>query len=107
MFLRLAADLHHIFHEVPESEQDNLATASIVAISQNINTRGYLVGLTNLLNALSDGNRYGKKLAENYMATLVPNTLKQMRKTQDPLQRLTPKNPFEDLGSLVTFYRNC
>ncbi|MBN9565207.1 MAG: hypothetical protein J0G29_03810 [Alphaproteobacteria bacterium] len=106
MFFGLAVDLHHIFHELPDAEKENLATASLIAISQNINTRGYLVGLTNLLNALSDGNRYGQRFAANYLATLVPNAVKQHRKEVDPIQRLTPKNPFEDLESLISFYKS-
>ena len=106
MFFGLAADLHHIFHELPEVEKENVATASLIAISQNINTRGYLVGLTNLLNALSDGNRYGQRFAANYLSSLVPNVIKQHRKDVDPIQRLAPKNPFEDLESLISFYKS-
>ncbi|MBN9564876.1 MAG: hypothetical protein J0G29_02090 [Alphaproteobacteria bacterium] len=106
MFFGLAADLHHIFHELPDAEKENLATASLIAISQNINTRGYLVGLTNLLNALSDGNRYGQRFAANYLSSLVPNVIKQHRKDVDSVQRLTPKNPFEDLESLISFYKS-
>ncbi|MBN9564935.1 MAG: hypothetical protein J0G29_02395 [Alphaproteobacteria bacterium] len=106
MFFGLAADLHYIFHELPQGEQENLATASLIAISQNINTRGYLVGLTNLLNALSDGNRYGQRFAANYLSSLVPNAIKQHRKGEDNIQRLAPKNPFEDLESLISFYKS-
>lgn len=56
---------------------DLLTTSVVTTISRNITNKTYLVGLTGFMNAVSEPERYGEQLVEQYVGGFVPNVLNQ------------------------------
>jgi hypothetical protein len=70
-----------------DAEVDKIAGALIASISKNILSKASLRGASDLVQALTDPDRYGPKYLQNLAGTLVPSVIAQPAAAEDPLIR--------------------
>lgn len=94
MFLGLAADFADISGNLSDQEADKLAGAMIIALSQNLGSKSYMSGLTDLVVAIDDSVRSGnsdqfERWARNFGASFTPfsSAQRSVRKEVDPISR--------------------
>jgi hypothetical protein len=85
----IAADMAEIGGQVGDTEYEELASAAIVALTNNVTSKSYLQGLADHFDALSDPDRYLDKIMQKYAASAVPfsSAMRDVRKVQDPHMR--------------------
>lgn len=80
----LAADFSEIAGQVGDGEADNLASQIVMAISKNVTSKTWLRGISELLNVMSDPDRYKKRYIERFFGTLIPTGVAQIERVVDP-----------------------
>jgi hypothetical protein len=86
----LAADYSEIEeYMADEGEKARVATLIGQSVAQNLTSKTFLVGVSNLINAIDDPQRYGEQYAKNMMGTLVPAAAAQLARAFDPNLRRT------------------
>lgn len=73
--------------DVDESEMAKVATGLFASISKNILSKASLRGASDILNALTDPDRYGPKYLQNLAGTVIPSGVAQQAKARDEYQR--------------------
>jgi hypothetical protein len=68
-------------------EIDTIGTLILGAVSQNLVNKTWLRGPAELIQAISDPQRYGDRYVRNLTATVVPNVVNQFMQAQDPVLR--------------------
>jgi len=68
----LGADMAEILGQMEDEDAEDLATAALLSISKNITSKTYLRGFTELINAISDPERYGENYIRRSLASFVP-----------------------------------
>jgi len=83
----MAAD----FAEISEKSEDyeNLGTAVIQSFAKNIASKTFLQGVTDVINALSDPDRYGDKYVQRFLTSVVPSFVRRAASAVDPTLRKT------------------
>ena len=76
-FLGLMADVveisnHTYSHDYGDTPLESVMAATLGSISNNITNKTYLTGLSNWLNAMNEGERYGGRVAASYLTSFVP-----------------------------------
>jgi len=84
MLLGVAADYAEIAGQAEEMETDELASAMVMAISKNVTSKTWLRGVSELLNVMSDPDRYGERYVERFVGTVVPTGVAQVERVVDP-----------------------
>ena len=84
MVFGMASDFVEIAGNLNENERDELATAIVSAISQNITSKTWLRGLSEALTAFDDPQRYGAKWWQNLAGTVVPTGVAQVERVMSP-----------------------
>lgn len=82
-----AADAAELYHVAGENDKLNLAGAITAAIGNATVSQTYLSGLANVINAVTDPNRYAGRWLDQYAASLVPGALGQTAAAIDPHAR--------------------
>jgi hypothetical protein len=82
MFMGLSADLATAFTNLDDGDPEagELAAAAMFALSNNLKSRSYFMGLSSLLNAIDNPERSAGRYAQNIFSNLVPNILAQVRR---------------------------
>jgi len=70
-----------------DADDSRLAAMLFAAISKNIMSKLSLRGASDLIQALTDSDRYGDKYIQNLAGTVVPSFMAQAARTLDPVQR--------------------
>lgn len=99
-FLGMAADITEIGGQISEQDMSELATASVLAMTQNITSKTFLQGISDVVEALNDPQRYGPSYLYNFGANMLPYAAlrREMRKGTDPATR--------DVQSLLDAIKN-
>jgi hypothetical protein len=84
MMMGLAADAVEIMGELDEIESDKVATTIVAAISKNVMSKTWLRGLSEMVSAMDDPDRYGSKYVKNLAGTAVPTGVAQIERTLYP-----------------------
>ncbi len=102
------ADIHDYIRYSDIEDQEELSTALtglVVALTQNFTNKTYLAGLSNVLQALEQPDRFVPKLARTYAASMIPFSSAQgqslyamgdpyMRDVQSMTEALMAKTPY-------------
>ena len=92
MFLGLSADLTEVM-KYAEDDQDalDLATAATISMAKNLTSRTYLQGLSDVMNVLSDPDRYAERFFQRQAASFTPMTslVANIEREFDPTIRAT------------------
>ncbi|WP_432450607.1 hypothetical protein [Aliiroseovarius marinus] len=85
MFLGIAADVAEIGGQVGEAEMSELATSAIIGLVNNVASKTYLQGLIDVVEGVSDPERFLPGLMRQYASSMVPFSAAQreMRKHVD------------------------
>ena len=70
MFLGLAADMSELSGHLGAGTMDNLAGASLLALSRNLISKSYLSGLVKLIDAIDAGQRGNEKAFTSYVGNM-------------------------------------
>jgi hypothetical protein len=81
----LAADLVEIgYNETNHQDVQTAAAALGMAFSKNITSKTWMTGMANLLEAIENPDRYGPKVIEGFIRSMVPRGIAQIEKVIDP-----------------------
>lgn len=91
MMIGIAADLTEITGELGEQDRKSVPAALVLATAKNLTSKTYLTGISNVVLAIDDPDRYGEAYLRRQLATLVPFTsaLAQIERVVDPTLRET------------------
>ena len=84
MMMGLAADAVEIMGELDEIESDKIATTIVAAISKNVMSKTWLRGLSEMVSAMDDPDRYGSKYVKQISGTAIPTVVAQIERTISP-----------------------
>ena len=92
MFLGLSADLTEVM-KYAEDDQDSLdlATAATISLAKNLTSRTYLRGLSDVMNVITDPDRYAERFFQRQAASFTPMTslVANIEREFDPTIRAT------------------
>lgn len=85
----LGADMHEISQHMSEGEGQNLASMLAASIGKNLITETGMKGPADLIQAINDPDRYGRRYVNNLASTLVPFSvgMAQVERVNDPDMR--------------------
>lgn len=72
MFLGLSADFAEVANSQDEDTQNDMASAMLAAFARNVNNRSYLMGLSDLFEAMSAPDKNAQRLVSSLVASTVP-----------------------------------
>lgn len=81
-FFGLCADLVELAPQVGTEDYEELATACVTALSRNVVSKTYLTGITDIINAISDPERYGSRWYQGFVSSFIPNFLNQINRAE-------------------------
>jgi hypothetical protein len=84
MLIGLSADFTEIAGEMSEPERDKYAAMIVTAISKNIMSKTWLRGLSEVVTALDDPDRYGERWWAKFAGTIVPTGIAQVERVLSP-----------------------
>ena len=87
LLMGVVADYHELQAQMSNEEIDTIGTLILGAVSQNLVNKTWLRGPAELIQAISDPQRYGDRYVRNLTATVVPNVVNQFMQAQDPVLR--------------------
>lgn len=92
MTLGLSADMVEIlanddYGVEKEKSMEELAVATSMAIANNAMSKTYLSGVSDLMNAMSDPERYGEGFFQRLAGSVVPTGVAEVTRMQDPYMR--------------------
>lgn len=87
MVIGAAADIALMSDYMEENERNNAVMMVAGAFSNAITSKTFLTGLDDMLNVLSDPERYGDKYAQRFSASWIPSLVKATRRDYDPFVR--------------------
>jgi len=87
VLMGISADFSDIAGAVSQNERDDLGAMLVSALAQNVTSKTWLSGLSDLVETLNDPDRYGKRWLNKYAGTLIPTGVAQVARTQDPMLR--------------------
>lgn len=85
MMLGLAADTSEItgqvYGDLGEGDADNLAAAAVMSLAKNVTSKTWLTGVSNLVEAVDDPDRYGTRFLQRLGGSLIPTGIAQVNRT--------------------------
>lgn len=98
----LAADVAEIMGQVHGEEREMLAAAAVMSVAQNITSKTYLQGMTDLFEVMSDPQRYGGQYVARFLGTVIPTGVAQIERVVDPTLRETrDTSPFRQIVNQI------
>lgn len=85
----LSADFSEIAGEMDEAEAGEVAAMITGSISKNLTSKTWLRGVSELIEAVEDPDRYGERYIQGLAGTLVPTGVAHYARTKDPVLRQT------------------
>jgi hypothetical protein len=93
-FLGVAADISESALDIgrlpegdPEKTYGAMAEQITIAATKNLTSKTFLEGISNLLSAVHEPERYGPAFINSYAGLLVPGAIAQFARGSDPVQR--------------------
>jgi len=83
----MAADAAAVWDHMGEDESDKIPKILSTAFANAITNQTFLQGITNIVNAISDPQRFGPKFVQNMIGSFVPSVVGQTASMMDPYQR--------------------
>lgn len=83
----MAADAATVWDHANEDESDKIPKIMSTAFANAITNQTFLQGVTQIVNAISDPERFGPKFAQNMAASTIPAVVGQTAQMMDPYQR--------------------
>ncbi len=89
MFLGIAADIAAMGGQTSEAKLNEIASAAIVGLINNVGSKTWLTGISDLMQAMNDSERYFDGFVRNYASAMVPFSaaMREARKVGDPAMR--------------------
>ena len=84
MMMGLAADAVEIMGELNEAEADKIATTIVAAIGKNVMSKTWLRGMSEMIHAMDDPDRYGPNYIKQFAGTAIPTGIAQIERTMYP-----------------------
>ena len=89
IILGLSADLSDIAGSLNDEDADNIGARIGASISKNLTDKTFFRGITDVIEAANDPDRFFDSYARNMVGTIVPTGLAQAARTIDPVVRDT------------------
>jgi len=89
LLMGMAADLYEVSQKASAGEYTKAAAFLHHAFVQNILDQSFMKGPADLIQAVSDPDRYGERYIRNFLSSYVPNVLAQHARREDPYMRET------------------
>ena len=87
----MAADFSEMRQEFPaiasNEEWDKLAAMITMSLSKNLTSKTYLRGVNDLIKAIDDPDRFGRRWVNGLAGTVIPTGLAQIARLEDPTFR--------------------
>lgn len=83
----VAADMHDVAAAMDELAAEKVAHMIVASISKNLVNKTWLRGPSELIQAVSDPERYGERWLQRMAGTLVPTGVAQIARVEDPYLR--------------------
>lgn len=99
MLLGMAADLYELSDYMSREESEQWLKMAGMAFAQNITSKTFLSGLTNLIKAISEPQQYGDNYIGALTGSFVPGVVGQAARARDPWERDT--DPDKNLKGLA------
>ena len=81
----LAADLVEIGGNAKQTEKYQTAVAALgMAFAKNVTSKTWMAGMSDLLEAIENPDRYGPKAIEGFIKSMVPRGIAQIERQYDP-----------------------
>jgi hypothetical protein len=87
MLLGINADFAEIAGQIGDVEATEIAAGITGSIAKNLISKTYLRGLSELVQAVHDPDRYGERYIQNFIGTVVPTGIAQIARSEDPILR--------------------
>lgn len=87
MVLGVSADMYEIGNQMTDAELSDMAALVTASVSKNLINKTWLSGPADLIQAVSDPDRYGERYVERFLSTAIPTGVAQVARTQDPILR--------------------
>jgi phage FluMu protein gp41 len=84
MVVGMAADVAEIWDELNEDEQQDVATLMARAIAMNLSNKTFLKGVSDVLGAMFDPERYLTSYTQRFLASGVPSVVASLERGVDP-----------------------
>lgn len=88
-FFGVAADMVEINKAANEDEKAKIPTMIAASIAKNISSKFYLSGITDVVNVMSDPDRYGDRYINKLAGTVIPTGIADIARSEDPIIRDT------------------
>jgi hypothetical protein len=85
--LGVSADLAGIAGEAPQDDAEKIAGRIVGSLSKNLASKTYLRGVSELVEAIDDPDRYGDRYVQNFLGTAIPTGVAQLARSTDPVLR--------------------
>jgi hypothetical protein len=89
MLVGLSADFATLSNFMTNKEIKEVGTAISLSIAKNLASKTYLQGISDLMEAFSDPDRYGEGYIKKMITSFMPNVLPQTASASDPVLRDT------------------
>lgn len=83
----MAADAAAVWDHMGPEESDKIPKILSTAFANAITNQTFLQGVTNLINAISDPQRFGPRFVQNFAGSMIPAIVGQTAQMMDPYQR--------------------
>jgi hypothetical protein len=102
----ISADLMEAYKVAGEddAELSKIGSGLLASISKNIMGKASLRGASDIIQAVTDPDRYGPKYVQNLAGTVVPSVVAQTARAMDPVQRET-RTALDSIISRLPFLR--
>lgn len=87
MLLGISADMVAVSDAIDGPDADKLAALITGSVSKNLVSKTWLSGLSDLIQAVQDPDRYGERWVQRLAGTLVPTGVAQAARVEDPYLR--------------------
>ena len=85
----MAADMRPFVEHASNDELDKAAALLVSSVAKNVSSKTFLRGVTDLINAYQDPDRFAERYIQNLAGTVVPTFLASEARLEDPFLRQT------------------
>jgi len=103
ILLGYAADAANIAKKTNKAEAGELGALILASVTKNLTNKTFLKGISDLVEAYTDAERYGDSWIKNYAGTVVPTGVAQWARVEDPILRQT-NTVLEKIRSRIPYY---
>jgi hypothetical protein len=85
--LGVAADFAELSQHMSDEKRNSIASLIMGSVAKNLASKTFLSGLSQVIEAYQDPERYGAQYIQNLVGTVVPTAIAQYARTRDPYLR--------------------